>query len=47
MNPIALIVVEAGRSLPPAATTLDNTFAFGAIGLLIILVVWHSRADRK
>lgn len=43
MNALLLVssaIGGPGSELPPQATAVDNLFAFGALALLTVMVVW-------
>jgi len=41
MIPSAVAIAVAIAFGPPGSTTIDGVFAYGAVVLLIALIVWH------
>lgn len=45
-SPLPLALIQAGQSLPPGANAVDQSFAYGAIALLVALIVWQGRSSK-
>ena len=41
MTDLLALTLQAGSTLPTAATAVDQAAAYGAVALLVALVWWH------